>query len=95
MLARELQFLGAWQPCKQRCPSWERGFLFPGHGAGMAPGNSLPSLRGRGALWSSLEMCVRHGAITAVGSEQSPGRGSQLGLENQSSLEMKQISTWL
>lgn len=48
-----------------------------------------------GALWSSLKMWVRHDAINAAGSDQSPGRRSQLGLENQSSLEMKQIPTWL
>lgn len=29
MFAGELQSSGAWQPCKWRCPSWEREFLFP------------------------------------------------------------------
>lgn len=29
MFARELRSSGAWQTCKWRCPSWERGFLFP------------------------------------------------------------------
>lgn len=79
MFAWELQSSGAWQPCKWRCPSWEREFLFPrqlmwawGWDGAWKP---FASVRGAGESWGAARGC-RHGMVPSLlWSKPTAGRG--------------------
>lgn len=56
MFAGELQSSGVWQPCKWRCLSWEREFLFPRQ-LKRAWGLDGASVRGAGETWGAAQGC--------------------------------------
>lgn len=56
MFAGELQSSAAWQPCKWRCPSWEREFLSPRQ-MKWAWGFDGASARGAGDTWGAAQGC--------------------------------------
>lgn len=56
MFAGELQSSGVWQPCKWRCLSWEREFLFPRR-LKWAWGLDGASVRGAGEIWGATQGC--------------------------------------